>query len=143
MSTNCISIHCTQQSASGCALQHLQIHPCPIPLRLLALGNAPKQLMALLSSGTKPGPASVCRSRAGLELQTGRHTCWQPYTPSQAALQQLAWQAQPRQLTQLSSLQEALLGSHLDMTCALLCAGPVYPGELHPHGLVPCCLPPC
>ena len=68
--------------------------------------------------------------RPPLELQTGRNTLWQPYTPSQLALQYLAFNFTPRQQTLLSDVEPGMLHTCLDMTCVLLSAGPVYAGKL-------------
>ncbi|KAL0024592.1 hypothetical protein WJX77_001215 [Trebouxia sp. C0004] len=63
-----------------------------------------------------------------LQLRTGKNTAWQPYKPSESALQHLAYCVHPRRQAQLAELQPEMLGSYVDMTCVLLWAGAIGKG---------------
>ncbi|KAL0034552.1 hypothetical protein WJX79_008066 [Trebouxia sp. C0005] len=66
--------------------------------------------------------------RHALQLRTMKNTAWQPYKPSESALQHLAYRVHPRQQVQLAELHPEMIGSNVDMTCVLLWAGAIGKG---------------
>lgn len=89
----------------------------------------------------------TCRSGPGLrhalQLRTMKNTAWQPYKPSESALQHLAYRVHPRQQVQLAELHPEMIGSNVDMTCVLLWAGAIGKGRSSAVACTGDCVPEC